>query len=116
LYPERAVHKHAATEFPKLGITVPVAPSDDTLQRNGEKRMAINIVPAVPPERTIDIAFENHGSIVLIRGWSGAGQAWLDENVGNDETQDFGNAIAAEPRYCSAIILGAQHEGLAVCA
>ena len=78
--------------------------------------MAINIGPAVPSKRTIDIAFENHGSIVLIRSLSEVGQAWLDENVGNDETQYFGNAIAAEPRYCLAIILGAHQEGLAVLA
>ena len=67
-----------------------------------------------PPEPTIDIAFESHGSIVLIRGLSEIGQAWLDENVGDAETQYFGNAIAAEPRYCSAIILGARNAGLAV--
>jgi hypothetical protein len=78
--------------------------------------MTTDLIPAIPPERTIDIAFENHGSIVLIRGLSEAGQAWLDENVGNDETQYFGNAIAAEPRYCANIILGAQREGLAVIA
>ena len=76
--------------------------------------MTTDLIPAIPPERTIDIAFENHGSIVLIRGLSEAGQAWLDDNVGNDEAKYFGNAIAAEPRYCSAIILCAQREGLAV--
>lgn len=78
--------------------------------------MTADLIPAVPPERTSDIAFENHGYIVLIRGLSEAGQAWLDENVGNDETQYFGNAIAAEPRYCVDILLGAQREGLAVLA
>jgi hypothetical protein len=36
-----------------------------------------------------------------------AGQSRLDGNVGNDETQYFGNAIAAEPRYCGAIMMGA---------
>lgn len=77
--------------------------------------MTTNIIATVP-ERTIDIAFENHGSIVLIRGLSEAGHVWLDENIGNDETQYFGNAIAPEPRYCSAIILGAQRDGLAVIA
>jgi hypothetical protein len=61
-----------------------------------------------------DIAFENHGSIVLIRGLSEAGQAWLDENVGNDETQYFGNAIAAEPRYCQDFALGARRDGLVI--
>ncbi|MGD0307206.1 MAG: hypothetical protein ABSC71_20465 [Candidatus Acidiferrales bacterium] len=62
----------------------------------------------------IDIAFENHGSIVLIRGLSDAGQTWLDEHVGNDETQYFGNAVVAEPRYCQPIIEGAISAGLAV--
>ena len=62
----------------------------------------------------IDIQFESHGSIVLIRGVSEAGRAWLDENVGDDETPRLGNAIVAEPRYCLAIVLGAQREGLAV--
>jgi hypothetical protein len=56
----------------------------------------------------MDIQFENHGSIVLIRGLPEAGQSWLDENVGDDETQYFGNAIAAQPRYCEAIFMGAQ--------
>jgi len=76
--------------------------------------MATNTVSAVLSERTIDIAFENHGSIVLIRGLSQAGQAWLDGNVGNDETQYFGKVIAAEPRCCSAIILCAQRDVLEV--
>ena len=61
-----------------------------------------------------DIQFEAHGSVVLIRGVSEAGKAWLDENVGNDETQYFGNAIAAEPRYCPAIAEGAIEAGLVV--
>jgi hypothetical protein len=76
--------------------------------------MATDSVPSFPSEQTCDIAFENHGSIVLIRGLSEAGQAWLDENVGDDETQYFGNAIAAEPRYCSAIMEGAIEAGMAV--
>ena len=66
------------------------------------------------PAEVIDIAFENHGSIVLIRGLSDTGQAWLDENVGDDETQCFGNAVVAEPRYCAAIIEGARRDGLIV--
>jgi hypothetical protein len=62
----------------------------------------------------IDIAFENHGSIVLIRGVSAAGQAWLDENIGNDETQYFGNAVVAEPRCCQPIFEAALYAGLGV--
>ncbi|MBZ5662384.1 MAG: hypothetical protein LAO08_18435 [Acidobacteriia bacterium] len=76
--------------------------------------MATNSIPAVPSERTSDITFENHGSIVLIRGLSAAGQTWLDENVGDDETQYFGGAIAAEPRYVEAIAQGAIENGLEI--
>ena len=63
---------------------------------------------------SIDIQFESHGSIALIRGLSETGQDWLDENVGDDETQHFGSAIAAEPRYCAAIYQGAVEAGLRV--
>lgn len=76
--------------------------------------MARKVIPFVSPKSPADIAFENHGSIILIRGLSEAGQAWLDENVGNDETQYFGNAIAAEPRYCPAVAQGAIAAGLVV--
>lgn len=71
---------------------------------------------ATNPTEETDITFENHGSIVLIRALSKAGQVWLDANVGDDETQYFDNAIAAEPRYCMDIIRGAQADGLAVTA
>jgi hypothetical protein len=60
----------------------------------------------------MDIQFENHGSIVLIRGVSTHGKEWLYENVGNSETQHWGDAIACEPRYCEAVFLGAQRDGL----
>ena len=62
----------------------------------------------------LDIKFENHGSIFLIRGISLVGQAWVDENVGDDETLFFGNAIVAEPRYVAAIAQGALDAGLVV--
>jgi hypothetical protein len=64
--------------------------------------------------RRFDVQFENHGSIVLIRAVSDAGQTWLDENVGDNETQHFGGAIAAEPRYCGTILEGAISAGLSV--
>ena len=73
-------------------------------------------VPLLNPTSAaeIDIQFEFHGSIILIRGLSEAGQAWLDENVGNEQTQYLGTPIAAEPRYCPAIFQGAQRDGLRV--
>ena len=63
---------------------------------------------------SVDLIFENHFSIFLIRPVSDAGQAWLDENVGDENTQVFGNAIVCEPRYAPAIAEGAIQAGLAV--
>lgn len=68
----------------------------------------------VPSEEIVDIQFESHGSIILIRAVSKAGQSWLDENVGDDETQYFGNALCAEPRYCAPIFSAARDAGLVV--
>jgi hypothetical protein len=73
-----------------------------------------SFIGAVLNGPAVDIQFENHGSIVLIHGLSEAGQVWLDENVGDSETQRFGGAIVAEPRYCLAIFMGAKDAGLMV--
>ena len=62
----------------------------------------------------VDLIFENHFSLFLIRPVTPAGQTWLDENVGDNETQHFGNAIAAEPRYVEAIMRGALDAGLVI--
>jgi hypothetical protein len=80
------------------------------------KRLLEAFVLTVPPREPspFDIKFANHGSIFLIRGISAAGQAWLDENVGNDETLFFGDAIVAEPRYVVAIAQSALDAGLVV--
>ena len=61
-----------------------------------------------------DLIFENHFSLFLIRPVSPTGQFWLDENVGDENTLTFGDAIVCEPRYVEAIFLGAQSDGLAV--
>jgi hypothetical protein len=90
-----------------------VSHSENMRNRRPWKRTAPVDVPSVSP-KSPDIQFENHGSIILIRGLSEAGQAWLDENVGNEETQHFGGAIAAEPRYCLAIAKGAVEFGLVI--
>jgi hypothetical protein len=63
-----------------------------------------------------DLVFENHLSLFLIRPTSPAGQVWLDENVGDENTQTFGSAIVCEPRYVEAIYRGAESDGLAVSA
>ena len=63
-------------------------------------------------KKKIDILFENHLSVFLIRPISPAGQSWLDENVGDSETLTFGGAIVCEPRYVEAIYHGAVQDGL----
>jgi len=61
-----------------------------------------------------DLIFENCGSLFLIRPVSPAGQSWLDENVGDENTMTFGGAIVCEPRYVEAITHGAIEAGLVV--
>jgi len=63
---------------------------------------------------SLDLFFENHGSVCLIRAVSEIGQQWLDENVGDENTLMFGDAIVCEPRYVEAIFHGAQSDGLTV--
>jgi hypothetical protein len=67
--------------------------------------------PAVP---SFDLAFENHGSLCLIRPVSPLGKTWLDENVGDENTMTFGGAVVCEPRYCPAIYQAAIEAGLVV--
>jgi hypothetical protein len=62
----------------------------------------------------VDLRFENHFSLFLIRPCSEIGQQWLDENVGDESTLTFGNAVACEPRYVEAILHGAIEAGLEV--
>jgi len=47
----------------------------------------------------VDLRFESHFSLFIIRPLSQAGQEFLDENVGDDDTLIFGNAVVCEPRY-----------------
>jgi hypothetical protein len=62
----------------------------------------------------IDLRFENHFSLFLIRPLSEIGQQWLDANVGDENTLTFGGAVVCEPRYVEAILQGATEAGLAV--
>ena len=61
-----------------------------------------------------DLIFENHGSLFLIRPVSSAGQSWLDENVGDENTLTFGDAVVCEPRFAPDVYRGAIEAGLAV--
>jgi hypothetical protein len=57
--------------------------------------------------RSVDLRFENHFSLFLIRPCSEIGHQWLDANVGDQETLTFGGAIVCEPRFVQAILRGA---------
>lgn len=60
----------------------------------------------------MDLDYENHGSIVLVRPTSDAGRAWIDENTETEGWQWIGGALAVEPRYAGDLLFGAQSEGL----
>jgi hypothetical protein len=60
----------------------------------------------------VDLEFENHFSLFLIRPVSSAGQRFLDENVGDENSLTFGDAIVCEPRYVESIWHGAISDGL----
>lgn len=60
-----------------------------------------------------DLTITNHGSIILLRGETPAGQDWLSEHI-DSEAQGWCGAIVVEPRYIGAIINGAINDGLEV--
>jgi hypothetical protein len=62
----------------------------------------------------VDIALENHGTVVLLAPKTSAGQTWLNENVAAEPWQMMGGKIAAEPRLCENIVEGAAADGITV--
>ncbi len=62
----------------------------------------------------LDLRFENHFSLFLIRPCSEIGQQWLDANVGDEDTLTFGGAIVCEPRFVETILRGAIAAGLEI--
>jgi hypothetical protein len=77
-----------------------------------------------PPERPAggarsvqraDLRVENHGSIVILRGMTDAGYAWIEEHCSDGGYQPFGlGARLCEPRYAFDIVRGAVDDGLLV--
>ena len=47
----------------------------------------------------VDLRFENHFSLFLIRPCSETGQRWLDVNIGDEVTLTFGGVVVCEGRY-----------------
>ena len=60
----------------------------------------------------MDLNFENHGSVILIRHLTPLGKTWLDQNVSAELS--FGGAVACEPRYAQDVADGAAADGLEV--
>jgi hypothetical protein len=56
---------------------------------------------------------EDHGSIVLIRPLTPAVEEWLDERVGGEDVQYWGDAVVVEPRYVRPIVEALIAEGFA---
>jgi hypothetical protein len=92
-----------------------VGSSNSAVKRiTGRKADGLESSPSVTSTLSVDLVFENHFSLYLIRPLSQAGQDWLDENVGDENTLTFGGGVVCEPRYTEAIWRGARAAGLAV--
>jgi hypothetical protein len=63
----------------------------------------------------VDITVANHGTIVLVRPTTPAGEAWIDEYVDPAATW-FGDQLVVEPRYVAPLVEGMFADGLAVAA
>jgi hypothetical protein len=86
-----------------------------TLRSGLNPQEAISFLKQVPAETAhLDLVFENHLSLFLIRAVSFTGKSWLDKNVGDEDTLTFGTAVVCEPRYVEAILQGAIAAGLKV--
>src|SRR5258705_9005062 len=96
---------HGSASAEKRGLESEAPMSSDAFQTSGSSPQS---------EPSLDLIFENHFSLFPIRPVSPAGQSWLDENVGDENTLIFGGAIVFEPRYVEAIVHGAIEAGLAV--
>jgi hypothetical protein len=103
--------EQSRAEFINLEFSSPT----HILRSNLNPQEAISFLKQVPAETAhVDLVFENHLSLFLIRPVSFIGQSWLDENVGDDSSLTFGNAVVCEPRYVEAILQGAIEAGLEV--
>ena len=96
---------HGSASAEKRGLESEAPMSSDAFQTSGSSPQS---------EPSLDLIFENHFSVFLIRPISPIGKQWLDENVGDENTLTFGGAVVCEPRYVEAIMHGAIEAGLAV--
>jgi hypothetical protein len=65
------------------------------------------------PTRKPDLLFENHHSLILIRGASKQGVDWLESHINQSGFQPYlPFAAVCEPRYVEDILRGATADGL----
>lgn len=57
----------------------------------------------------VDFQVEDHGSVWLLRTFTGAAEDWVEEYVQGD--QMFGDALVVEARYIGAICEGLGYAG-----
>lgn len=63
-------------------------------------------------KKSADFSVANHGSIFILTGLTPECIAWIEERVGDEETQTWGrNGIVVEPRYIADIVIGLQGNG-----
>jgi hypothetical protein len=58
-----------------------------------------------------DFTVQDGGSVHILRAHSDECQNWIDEHVGDSETQRFGGGIIVESRYLGPLIEALQSEG-----
>ena len=62
-----------------------------------------------------DFFLENCGSILLLRPISSSARHWVEKHIGRDNGfQPYFPTVVIEHRYVRDIIVGIQHDGLAV--
>jgi hypothetical protein len=62
----------------------------------------------------VDIAIENHGSVVLLHPLTDTARDWIEEHVSRDGFHPDWPTLVVEPRYVEPIIYGAIEDGLRV--
>lgn len=65
----------------------------------------------MPSTATTDFTVANHGSIFILTGITPECDAWIEEHVGDGETQRWCGGIVCEPRYIADIVSGLEAEG-----
>ncbi len=66
----------------------------------------------IPAKTTPDFTVNNQGSIFILTGQTEACREWIEENVGDNQTQTWGqHGIVVEHRYIQDIVDGLRSEG-----